>query len=348
MTIMKPVKKEEMFHKYSRQVLFAGIGESGQRRLAEARAVLIGCGALGSVQANALVRAGLGKLRIVDRDFVEESNLQRQMLFDEQDAQEALPKAVAAERKLKQINSAVEVEGIIADAVPDNIEELVADSQIILDGTDNFETRFLLNDVAVKHNLPWVYGAVVGSYGLMMPIVPGTTACFTCWLQERPQAGLEETCDTVGVINPAVNWVAALQVSEALKLLVGSWEVEEAYLHAGDLWKNQFHSMAVPRPQPGCRTCVQKVFVYLRGQAQPQVTLCGRNSVQIHARSRQINLDLLRQHLQAHGEVRYNPYLLRLRLPPYELTIFADGRAIIAGTRDPAVARSLYARYVGA
>jgi len=342
------MKNEETLDKYSRQVLFAGIGLAGQRRLAQAQAVLIGCGALGSAQANALVRAGLGRLRIVDRDYVEESNLQRQTLFDEQDAQEALPKAVAAARKLKQINSAVEVEGIIADAVPDNIEELVAGVQIILDGMDNFETRFLINDVAVKYNLPWVYGAVVGSYGLTMPIVPGITACFTCWLQERPQAGLEETCDTVGVINPAVNWVAALQVSEVLKLLVGSWKVEEARLHAGDLWKNQFHSMAVPRPQAGCRTCVQKDFIYLRGEAQPQVTLCGRNSVQIHAGRRHLNLDQLGQRLRAHGEVRANPYLLRLWLPPYELTVFADGRAIIAGTTDPAVARSLYARYIGA
>lgn len=334
--------------KYSRQVLFAGIGEAGQRRLAAARVVLVGCGALGSAQANALVRAGIGALRIVDRDFVEESNLQRQMLFDESDAREALPKAVAAERKLKAINSAVHVEGLVADVTPKNAEELLANTDVILDGTDNFETRFLLNDVAVKHNRPWVYGAVVGSYGIAMPIVPGATACFSCWLAERPQGALEETCDTLGVINPAVQWVAALQASEVLKLLVGSWRLEEARLHAGDLWKNEFRSVAVPRPRSECRTCGQRDFVFLRGQAQPQVTLCGRNSVQIHEHGRRLDLEQLRQRLVVHGPVRNNPYLLRLWIPPYELTVFADGRAIIAGTKDPAVARSLYARYIGA
>ncbi|MFQ5817471.1 MAG: ThiF family adenylyltransferase [Terriglobia bacterium] len=334
--------------KYSRQVLFAGIGEAGQRRLAAARVVLVGCGALGSAQANALVRAGVGYLRVVDRDFVEESNLQRQMLFDEQDAREALPKAVAAERKLKAINSAVRVEGIVADVVPDNVEELLAGADILLDGTDNFETRFLLNDAAVKQDLAWVYGAVVGSYGIAMPIVPGVTACFTCWFTERPQGALEETCDTVGVINPAVNWVAALQVSEALKLLVGRWRREAARLHRGDLWKNEFYSITIPRPRAECRTCGQRDFVYLHGLAQPQVTLCGRNAVQIHERGRRLDLDALRQRLLAHGPVRNNPYLLRLWVAPYELTVFADGRAIIAGTQDPAVARSLYARYIGA
>ncbi|MFQ5925916.1 MAG: ThiF family adenylyltransferase [Terriglobia bacterium] len=334
--------------KYSRQVLFAGIGEAGQQRLAAAQAVLVGCGALGSAQANALVRAGVGHLRVVDRDFVEESNLQRQMLFNEQDAREALPKAVAAERKLKAINSAVSIEGVVSDLVPENAEELLADADILLDGTDNFETRFLLNDVAVKQNRAWVYGAVVGSYGITMPIVPGVTACFTCWLAERPQGALEETCDTVGVINPAVNWVAALQVSEALKLLLGRWRVEEARLHTGDLWKNEFHSVTVPRPRPECRSCGQRDFVYLRGQTQPQVTLCGRNSVQIHEHGRRLDLNKLRKRLIAHGPVRNNPYLLRLWVPPYELTVFADGRAIIAGTKDPAVARSLYARYIGA
>ncbi|MFQ5662868.1 MAG: ThiF family adenylyltransferase [Terriglobia bacterium] len=333
--------------KYSRQVLFAGIGEAGQRRLQAARLAIVGCGALGSAQANALVRAGVGFVRLIDRDFVEENNLQRQMLFDEADAREALPKAVAAERKLRQINSAVQVEGVVADLVPENAEELLGGCQLFLDGTDNFETRFLINDVGVKHVRPWVYGAVVGSYGVSMAIVPGQSACLTCLLEGRPEAGLEETCDTVGVINPAVNWVAALQVSEALKLLVGSWSATTARLQRGDLWRNQFHSSLLPRPRPDCRTCAAREFVNLAGEAQPQITLCGRNSVQIHERGRRLNLDELRARLAVHGEVRNNPYLLWLRVAPYQLTLFADGRAIIRGTTDPALARSLYARYVG-
>lgn len=335
------------FNKYSRQLLFAGIGEEGQRRLAAARLAIVGCGALGSAQANALARAGVGFLRIVDRDFVEENNLQRQMLFDEGDAHDALPKAVAAERKLRQINSAVVVQAVVADLVPENAEELLADCQLLLDGTDNFETRHLLNDVAVKHGRPWIYGAVVGSYGVTQLIVPGQTACLTCLLEGRHEPGLEETCDTVGVINPAVNWVAALQVSQALQWLVGRWGVETARLVRGDLWRNEFHASPVPRPRPDCRTCGAREFVYLAGKGRPQITLCGRNSVQIHERGRQLDLDRLRQRLAAHGEVRNNPYLLSLRLPDYELTLFADGRAIIRGTTDPALARSLYARYVG-
>ena len=333
--------------RYSRQVLFAGIGPAGQQRLAESRVTIVGCGALGSAQANALVRAGVGFLRLVDRDFVEESNLQRQMLFDEADAREVLPKAVAAERTLREINSTVRVEGVVADLAPANAEELLTDCNLFLDGTDNFETRVLLNDVAVKNNRPWVYGAVVGSYGVTMAIVPGQTACLTCLLEAHPPEGLEDTCDTVGVINAAVNWVAALQVSQALQLLVGSWSVEQARLVRGDLWRNQFHASPAPRPRPDCRTCAAREFVHLAGQARPHITLCGRNSVQIHERSRRLDLELLSRRLAAHGDVRSNAYLLRLRVPPYELTLFADGRAIISGTTDPATARSLYARYVG-
>jgi len=332
--------------KYSRQVLFAGIGEAGQRRLGEARVALVGCGALGSAQANALARAGVGALRLIDRDFVEESNLQRQMLFDEADAREALPKAVAAERKLRLINSATRVEGVVADLVPENAEELLGGFDLFLDGTDNFETRWLLNDVAVKHGRPWVYGAVVASYGVTMAIVPGQGACLTC-LMEEPGAGLEETCDTVGVINPAVNWVAALQVSQALQLLVGRWSPATAKIHRGDLWRNEFHASPLPRPRPDCRTCQRREFVHLAGKARPQVTMCGRNSVQIHERRRRLDLDELSRRLASQGDVRHNDYLLRLRVPPYELTLFADGRAIVGGTTDAATARSLYARYVG-
>jgi adenylyltransferase/sulfurtransferase len=335
-------------NKYSRQILFAGIGEYGQRRLAEARVAIVGCGALGSAQANALARAGVGFLRIIDRDVVEESNLQRQMLFDEADARDNLPKAVAAECKLRLINSSVKVEGAVADLVAENAESLLADCALILDGTDNLETRWLINDVGVKHNRSWVYGAVVGSYGVTCPVVPGRTACFSCLLEPGAEWGAGETCDTVGVINPAVNWVAALQVSQALQLLVGSWSLESARLHRGDLWRNQFTSSPMPGPRTGCRTCGRREFVYLEGAAQPQVTMCGRNSVQIHERGRRLDLEQLRGRLAAHGEVRNNAYLLRLCVPPYELTVFADGRAIIHGTTDPGLARGLYARYIGA
>ncbi len=307
----------------------------------------MGCGALGSAQADALARAGVGFLRLIDRDAVEESNLQRQVLFDEEDARAALPKAEAARRKLGRINSAVEVEARVADLVPENAEELLGGVDLILDGTDNFETRLLVNDVAVKRNCPWVYGAVVGSYGVTIAIVPGQTACLNCWLEGEGPRGLEETCDTVGVIAPAAHWVAALQVSQALQLLVGSWSVAAARLLRGDVWKSEFHASAVPRPRLGCRTCDRREFIHLAGETQPQITLCGRNAVQIHERSRQLDLDRLRGRLAAHGEVQHNEFLLRLTVPPFDLTLFADGRAIIRGTTDPAVARSLYARYVG-
>lgn len=337
----------EELSRYSRQILFGEIGEEGQQRLSQARVALVGCGALGSAQANALARAGVGFLRIIDRDFVEESNLQRQMLFDETDAQQALPKAVAAERKLIGINSGVRVEGVVADLVPENAEALLGDCELVLDGTDNFETRGLVNDVAVKLAKPWVYGGVVASHGVMMPIVPGRTACFGCLLEGMATTGLEETCDTVGVINPAVNWVAALQVSEALRLLLGKWKLKEAKMHRGDLWRNSFESSPMLKPRPDCRTCGAREFLYLSGGAQPRITMCGRNSVQIHERGRNLDLTQLRERLAAHGTVHANPFLLRLRIPPHELTVFADGRAIIGGTKDPAVARSLYARYIG-
>jgi adenylyltransferase/sulfurtransferase len=322
--------------RYSRQVLFEGIGEEGQRRLAGARVAIIGCGALGSAQADALARAGIGSLRIIDRDFVEVSNLQRQSLFDEADAQAALPKAVAAERKLRQINSDVQIEGRIADLVPENAEELLDGFSLFMDGTDNFETRLLLNDAAV------------GSYGLSMAVVPGQTACLNCLLERSDQTGLEETCDTVGIINPAVDWVAALQVSQALQLLVGRWSLEQARLVRGDLWRNHFTASPVPRPRPDCACCGAHRFTHLAGKAQPRVTLCGRNAVQIHERGRALDMDQLHRRLAPYGEVRHNEFLVRLRVSPYVLTFFSDGRAIIQGTTDPAVARSLYARFLGA
>lgn len=342
--------------KYSRQILFAPIGETGQERLLESSAVLVGCGALGTALADLLARAGVGRLRIVDRDFVEPSNLQRQTLFDEADARDALPKAVAAERKLRAINSGIVVEGIVADLTPRNAEDLLGGFSLILDGADNFETRFLVNDAAIHLGVPWIYAAAVASYGVTMTIRPGETACLACLLEERVGHGVEETCDTVGVLNAAVGVIASIQAAEAIKLLTGNAAALHNRLIAADVWTGQFQSIRVAR-NPDCRACARREFAYLEGEAQPHVTMCGRESVQIHERGRALDLATLGRRVAATAsDVRQNDFLLHFRVPPlapnqndgYELTVFADGRAIIKGTRDPAVARSLYARYVGA
>lgn len=332
--------------KYSRQVLFQPIGAAGQERLQGAKVVIVGCGALGTAQANALVRAGIGALRIVDRDYVEESNLQRQILFDESDAAENLPKAVAAERKLKRINSEVEVEGVVADLDSGNAEELLRGFQLILDGTDNFQTRYLINDVAVKLGVPWIYGAVVASYATSLTVLPGRTPCLACVFPEPPQ-GLHETCDTAGVIGSAVAWAAAVQATEALKILVGREEDLHGSLVAYDIWKNRYQQVK-PAMNPQCRTCGARAFVHLEGGGSAYVSLCGRNSVQIHQReSRRLDLAALQERLARFGPVKANDFLLKCLLEPYELTVFPDGRAIIKGTQDPAVARGLYAKYIG-
>ena len=346
---MTPEERE----KYSRQTLFSGIGEAGQERLLKANAVLVGCGALGTATANLLVRAGLRRLRIIDRDFVEASNLQRQTLFDEADAREALPKAVAAERRLRAINSGAEVQGITSDVTPKNAIELLSGFELILDGTDNFETRLLLNDAAVSLGVPWIYAAVVGSYGVVMVVRPGETACLACLLEGNDSGGpggligSDATCDTVGVLQSAVGVVASIQSAEAVKLLTGSAEALVGKLVSCDVWTGKFQSIGVAR-NPDCRACARREFAYLSGEAQPHITMCGRDSVQIHERSRKLDLAELGKRLNgATSDIRYNVFLLRFRVPPYELTVFGDGRAIIKGTKDPAVARSLYAKYIG-
>jgi len=337
---------DALHEKYSRQILFAGIGEQGQQRLLAASAVVVGCGAIGAATANLLTRAGVGKLRIIDRDFVEPSNLQRQTLFDESDALAALPKAVAAERKLRAINSGVSIEGIVADLSPRNVADLLARFDLILDGTDNFETRFLINDFAVQNSKPWIYAAAVASYGLSMTIRPGTTPCLAC-LMDTQQPGLEETCDTVGVLGPIVNLIASLQAAEATKLLAGRTEALHGRLISCDVWTGRFQSVRIAR-NPECRACARRQFTYLDGDAQPHITMCGRDSVQIHERNRSLDLAILKSRLSPTvSDVRHNEFLLRFRIPPYEMTVFSDGRAILKGTKDPAVARSLYARYIG-
>ena len=334
--------------KYSRQMLFAPFGRDGQERLSNASAVLVGCGAIGAAVANLLVRAGIGRLRIVDRDFVEASNLQRQSLFSESDAREALPKAVAAERILRSVNSDVLVEGVVADLTPGTARELLSGFALILDGTDNFETRFLINDFAVSNGTPWIYGAAVASYGLSFAILPGATACLACLLDLPGGSGLEETCDTVGVLGPIVNLIASLEVAEAMKLLAGRSSTLHGFLLSCDVWTGRFQAMH-PEKNPECPVCVHREFSHLSGNAQPHITLCGRDSVQIHEHNRTLDLKSLGDRLaESVPDVRQNGFLLRFRIPPYEMTVFNDGRAILKGTRDPVVARSLYAKYIGA
>lgn len=340
--------------RYSRQILFHGIGAEGQRRISAGRVLLCGCGALGSAIADGLTRAGVGLLRLVDRDFVEVSNLQRQVLFDEQDIAEQLPKAVAAGRKLAKINSEVSLEPIVADIDHTNILKLAAGVDLILDGMDNFETRFLINDAALATGIPWIYGGCIGSHGQVLPIFPGETACLRCLIGDVPGPGMTETCDTAGVIGPAVNVVAALQVVAALKFLAGRRDLLEPALQIVDVWDGTLRKMSVAnlREQSKCPACVGGEREWLAGRKGSQTTvLCGRNAVQISPPEKHaLSFAELAPKLKSAGAVSYNQFLLRLTLPgdQQQITLFPDGRAIIKGTDDPTVARALYARYVGA
>jgi molybdopterin/thiamine biosynthesis adenylyltransferase len=341
-----PVMGIEFEERYSRQVLFPGIGADGQRKLAAADVAVVGCGATGSALVSLLARAGVGRLRIVDRDYVEPSNLQRQSLFDEADAKESLPKAIAASHKIAAFNSELEIVAHVADLTPDNIEELLSGTHLLLDGTDNFETRYLLNDWAVQNFLPWIYTAAVGSYAATLNIQPGKTACMACIFPDPPN-GIVETCETSGILNSVVNLAASISATEALKILVGADSQVRHTLLSFDLWRNERAEIKADKPHPGCRACGERDFIHLAGEGRPHITLCGRNSVQIHERHRPIDLGEMNGRLSPHGVVRHNAYVLKFWREPYEMTLFPDGRAIIKGTTDTAVARSLYARYVG-
>jgi adenylyltransferase/sulfurtransferase len=332
--------------RYSRQILFPGIGEQGQEALLASHAVVVGCGALGSFHAAALARAGVGRLTIVDRDYVEPSNLHRQWLFEESDAAESLPKAAAAARRIAGINSTVEVRGIVADLTARNAEELLGGAGVILDGTDNFEARYLVNDFAVSRGIPWIYGAAVGSYGLAMPVIPGHTGCLRCVYPDPPE-GVQPTCETAGVLNVVVSAVASIQVADALKILCGCASQVQPRITRMDLWYGGIRQIDGPARDPDCPTCGRREFSYLEERRRPPVTLCGRNAVQVHERERPLDLAELKERLAPLGEVRANEFALRFRVEPYEMTIFPDGRAIVKGTSDEGVARSLYARYVG-
>jgi adenylyltransferase/sulfurtransferase len=331
--------------RYSRQVLFSGIGTKGQERLARAKVAVVGCGAIGASAITLLARAGVGKLTIIDRDYVEESNLQRQVLFDEEDARQSLPKAAAAARKIAAINSEIEVEPCVKDLTPSSIG-LLDSSDLILDCTDNFQTRYLINDRAVEQHKPWIYAAAVGSYAVTMNVLPTQTACLACIFPEPPR-GTFATCETAGILNSAANLVASIQVTEALKLIVGATAQLRRTLLSFDLWTNQQSEVSADQPRPDCQVCGLRVFDNLAGKARPQITLCGRNSVQIHERERPVDFAEMSSRLAPHGNVRYNDMVLKFWREAYEMTLFRDGRAIIKGTADPAVARSLYAKFVG-
>jgi len=337
--------------RYSRQILFEGIGDEGQARLARSKVVIIGCGALGAIQAETLARAGVGHLVLVDRDFVEESNLQRQIMFEESDAASRIPKAVAAASRLARVNSDIHVEAIVSDVNFENIEEIIAGANIVMDGTDNFETRFLINDACAKSKIPWVYGAAVGAYGLTMTIVPDGSPCLRCVLEAMPEPGSGPTCDTAGVIMPIVTTIASIQSIEALKLLTGQIDKLHRSLISINLWDFQFNRLDLSSvdKRTDCPVCQLGKFEFLRGtRRQVTTTLCGRNAVQIaRANGGAIDFAALAKRLQAAGEVVFNDFLLRFRVEGYDITVFRDARSIIRGTTDPAVARGLYARYIG-
>lgn len=330
--------------RFSRQIRYTPFGTDGQLNLGRSTAVIVGCGALGTVQASLLARAGIGRLRLIDRDYVEESNLQRQLLYTEADAREGLPKAEAARRHLLDANAGVAIEAHIADLEPANAFELLSEATVILDATDNFETRFLINDFAVSENIPWIYGAAVGAYGIAMPFMPGT-GCFRC-IYPEPPSGVQPTCETAGVLGPITSLIGSIQAMEALKILAGKTEAVRRMIFTADLWSGPVRETKMPERIPACRACGLHKFEYLNG-SRPPVSLCGRNAVQIHERRRPVDLAALATSLKGLGDVRANEFALRFRDSAHDITVFPDGRAIVKGTTDVGLARAVYSRYIG-
>jgi len=335
-----------MIDRYSRQILFREIGEEGQKKLGNSSVVIIGCGALGTIIATSLVRAGVGKVKIIDRDFIEYHNLQRQVLFDEEDIESQLPKAIAAERHLKKVNSSVEIEGVVADVNYANIERLITGADLILDGLDNLETRFLINDVSLKHKIPWVYGGAVSASGMTTNIIPGETPCFRCVVPSLPPSAVIHTCDTVGVIGPAPFVIGSLQSTEAMKILVGTKEINRGVIVI-DVWQGTFRSFKI-EPRQDCPTC-QGRYEFLDGKFGTRTTaLCGQNAVQVlNPESAGLSLEELAKRLSPLGEVSYNEFMLRFTVDNHEMVVFPDGRAILRNTTDESLARGLYAKYIG-
>jgi adenylyltransferase/sulfurtransferase len=334
-----------MIDRYSRQVLFPGIGEEGQRKLGNSYVVIIGSGALGTIIASSLVRAGVGKVKIIDRDFIEYHNLQRQILFDEDDIKNNLPKAIAAERHLKRVNSSVDIEGIVADVNFTNIERFVTGADLILDGLDNLETRFLINDVSIKHHIPWVYGGAISSFGMTMTIIPHETPCLRCFSLNSARA-MPLTCDTAGVISPAPFIIGSLQTAEALKILVGAEEINRDFIII-DIWKGTFDRLRI-KPYQDCLAC-QGDYEFLQGKFEMKATsLCGQNAVQVlNPKVGRLSFEALASRLELVGEVSYNEFMLNFAVDSQEMVIFPDGRAIVKNTTDESLARGLYNKYVG-
>jgi molybdopterin/thiamine biosynthesis adenylyltransferase len=331
--------------RYSRQTRFAPFGTEGQERLSSSTAVIVGCGALGTVQAALLARAGTGTIHLIDRDYVEESNLQRQMLYTELDALQSFPKAEAARRHLLDANSSIRIEAHVSDLNPENADELLRDAGVILDATDNFETRLLINDYAVMHGIPWVYGAAVASYGIAMPVAVGAGACFRC-IYPEPPGGSQPTCETAGVLGPVTNLIASIQAMEAIKILSGHNDSVRSKIFTADLWNGPVRETSMPPRDSDCPCCARREFTYLNARRAP-VSLCGRNAVQIHELRRPLDLAALAGQLDGLGSVRRNEFALRFTVDGYDITTFPDGRAIIKGTTDVGVARSIYAKYIG-
>lgn len=335
--------------RYSRQTRFAPIGEAGQRRLESARVLLVGLGALGTVAADQIVRSGVGFVRLIDRDFIELSNLQRQSLFDEDDIRNNLPKAVAAEARLRKVNSAARIDAVVDDVNPTNIEDYLEDVDILLDALDNFETRFVVNDACAKRRKPWIYSAAVGSYGLVMPVIPGASPCLRCLLGSLPAPGTSPTCETAGVIAPITHAIASMQVAEALKFLTGNLKPDDIRLTTYDIWAHRFIRIDVGKESmASCPVCSEGKYEYLNGNPLRTIALCGRNAVQlIPGVKGHIDFAELSKSIAAFGPVQYNDFLLKCSSPPYELTLFKDGRAIVKGTEEAGLARSVYSKMVG-
>ncbi|MCY7344776.1 MAG: ThiF family adenylyltransferase [Pyrinomonadaceae bacterium] len=337
-----------MNERYSRQILFSPIGKTGQAKLLKSRVLIVGGGALGAAHAETLARAGVGFLRVVDRDFVEFSNLQRQTLYSEADADEKLPKAIAARNRLAAINSEIEVEAVVADINHSNVENFIESCDLILDGTDNFQTRYLVNDACVKHRKIWIYGAAVSSYGVTMTIIPNETPCLRCIFETMPGAGSAPTCDTAGVIQPIISTISAAQTTEALKVLTGNFDSLHKSLLQIDVWREDRRKIKLGKPNPDCETCGRRNFEFLDAANDFSAVLCGRDAVQIvPPKPASLDLKMLAEKLKNLGSVKQNEYLVRLIVGELELTVFQDARAIIRGTDDIAAARSVYAKFVG-
>jgi adenylyltransferase/sulfurtransferase len=336
-------------NRYRKQILLKEIGKAGQKKLCNSFVVVAGCGALGSVIANSLARAGVGKIRIIDRDFIEEDNLQRQILFDEEDIHNKLPKAIAASKKLAKINSNIQIDPIVDDINPQNIESLIDGANLVLDGTDNFETRFLINDACIKNKVPWIYGGVTGTYGMSLTIIPNETPCFRCFIKECPKPGIIETCDTAGILSTAVNIIASIEVTEALKLLTGQKNALLGGLINIDIWEGRWRLTNINKNNNTCPTCGMQVYDFLKKKNTSKLeVLCGRMAIQITPSEKySCSFHELSKRLETLGEVNSNNYMLQVKIDKYEITVFKDGRTIIKGTSDSKIARSLYSKYIG-